>query len=720
MAGRPDSIVACAPCTLELVGRARALQSCAVIAVAMGSGTTPFCYDMAWALGLALRVVPMAVRVSPYPPEGFIAELPSPKYRDNVLAWTRRLRVGDLLFRFLPWTPTSHAEAANMFYKVRLCIEGVPEHAHQLATVAQLMAPVTLMERIEVDPPEDKDRTCCVVWAWTQDPDGFAKTGTLQLENAPGRMESYWDFNGRGRFLARRERRGPIALLSYPVIIHLDQVVDFRPPSPVNTYSGSRCSSARGSFDNTAWPKTFTFDWALGVPDGQVPPVPRPRLPVHTRLIYRKRDRSPPGGGQGSEEDTTTSARRLDGVGGAGNAGGTGNAGAAGGAAGAGSATGPSKGSHCSKDGGAATVHATLLPLRAKCGGVAAGHAPLVPLLPSPVPHIVPTGGNGQEQDGVTAVEAQDKAGFLTKKMACLELEPTMEDPMLLEAALHGRCEGPPLHRSNSWASLGFVNPTQPTGCGPLLIDPTGIWANSASHMVTSHWTPTPDLLTGPDADPTLKNTHVDVVATSLPILDADAEHVALPNGLLSSPDSTPPDTPLPVTAIPTSTPTPTNTATEQQQTINLTNYQGQDTESEDGALDEYLEDLIFQPAENPEPTVNGMAALIDELMQAAPTPIIAQLPEQVATQVPGKPRRSERLSNKTTSTMTPLQKAQVVLLKKLDMLDDENDAQEEQKLRLLNMFKGDLPEFAVEAMDELINEGNAKGNKQQARVEVV
>jgi hypothetical protein len=238
--------------------------------------------------------------------------------------------------------------------------------------------------------------------------------------------------------------------------------------------------------------------------------------------------------------------------------------------------------------------------------------------------------------------------------------------------------------------------------------------------MVTSHWTPTPDLLTGPDADPTLKNTHVDVVATSLPILDADAEHVALPNGLLSSPDSTPPDTPLPVTAIPTSTPTPTNTATEQQQTINLTNYQGQDTESEDGALDEYLEDLIFQPAENPEPTVNGMAALIDELMQAAPTPIIAQLPEQVATQVPGKPRRSERLSNKTTSTMTPLQKAQVVLLKKLDMLDDENDAQEEQKLRLLNMFKGDLPEFAVEAMDELSNEGNAKGNKKQARVEVV
>jgi hypothetical protein len=81
-------------------------------------------------------------------------------------------------------------EATELLYKVRLCIEGVPLHAHQLVSVAQLMAPATLMEQIEVRPLEDKDRACCVVWAWIKDPDGFTKSSTLELETAWGCMET--------------------------------------------------------------------------------------------------------------------------------------------------------------------------------------------------------------------------------------------------------------------------------------------------------------------------------------------------------------------------------------------------------------------------------------------------------------------------------------------------------------------------------------------------
>jgi hypothetical protein len=227
--------------------------------------SNPTCYDMARALGVALRVPPVRIRVLPYLPEGFVIEFSSPTCRNRILSWSWFLPVGGLLYRFLPWTPTSHAEVSDLCYKVRLCIEGVPAHSHQLASVAQLMAPATLMEKIEVDPFADKDRACCVVWAWTQDPNGFAKSGTLQLENAPGRMESYWIHDGRGRLLTRRERHGPIGMLSYLVLIHLDQIIDYkvyRPPSSGNTYSGSWCSSAISIPGETGdvWPRTFTFD----------------------------------------------------------------------------------------------------------------------------------------------------------------------------------------------------------------------------------------------------------------------------------------------------------------------------------------------------------------------------------------------------------------------------------------------------------------------------
>ncbi|KAJ1268896.1 hypothetical protein BS78_07G168200 [Paspalum vaginatum] len=87
-------------------------------------------------------------------------------------------------------------------------------------------------------------------------------------------------------------------MMTYPVIIHLDSVVDYRPPPPASSSSNE-------------WPRTYDFTWHLGVPDGVAPPP-------HTRETDhfpgdRKRDRSPGGNGRrggASEEDTTTSARR--------------------------------------------------------------------------------------------------------------------------------------------------------------------------------------------------------------------------------------------------------------------------------------------------------------------------------------------------------------------------------------------------------------------------
>lgn len=53
--------------------------------------------------------------------------------------------------------------------------------------------------------------------------------------------------------------------------------------------------------------------------------------------------------------------------------------------------------------------------------------------------------------------------------------------------------------------------------------------------------------------------------------------------------------------------------------------------------------------------------------------------------------RRSVRLKNKTTSKLTPVERAQEVLMKKLNILGNNEKPREEHKQHFLNMFKEPL-----------------------------
>lgn len=66
---------------------------------------------------------------------------------------------------------------------------------------------------------------------------------------------------------------------------------------------------------------------------------------------------------------------------------------------------------------------------------------------------------------------------------------------------------------------------------------------------------------------------------------------------------------------------------------------------------------------------------------------------------------RSERLSAKPTAKLPAADKARVVLLKKLDLPVDDTASHDARKQRLLSIFKGPVPEDAVEAMEDLISD---------------
>lgn len=178
-----------------------------------------------------------------------------------------------------------------------LCFKGVPPHGRQIATVGCLLLPETLLERVDNNPLEERERGCFSITAWTDDPASIPTFGLLHLECIAGRPETHWHLDGLGRPRGRRERRGPVPLLSFPVLMHLDYAVDYRPPS-------SRRPVAEGE-----WPRAYQLKWQCGVRDGDAGPVPFGMLP-RDRFIYR-RDRSPPpSGSSGSTQDTACSAFR--------------------------------------------------------------------------------------------------------------------------------------------------------------------------------------------------------------------------------------------------------------------------------------------------------------------------------------------------------------------------------------------------------------------------
>jgi len=209
------------------------------------------------------------------------------------------LVVGRTRLHLMPWTRQFGASACRLFYRVRVCIEGVPPHAEQMEVVSQLFDRRTFVECVDHEKASEDERACFCIWVRTGDPDAIPRDGTLQLEEPPEFAEEV--LGGFGDPAALGGQDGPARLLDYKVFLHVDRVLDYSSP-PTSSYQcyESAVSGIPDDEPEVDWPVHHLFVWRLGVPDGY--PVQR-RVPVQEHLGERRRDRSPPGGGRGGRGD---------------------------------------------------------------------------------------------------------------------------------------------------------------------------------------------------------------------------------------------------------------------------------------------------------------------------------------------------------------------------------------------------------------------------------
>nr|BAD03229.1 hypothetical protein [Oryza sativa Japonica Group]BAD05233.1 hypothetical protein [Oryza sativa Japonica Group] len=130
----------------------------------------------------------------------------------------------------------------------------------------------------DLEEPKTETKTACLcAWIWSEDPDAIPKAVHFQLEepllqNSP---DSFW-LEDLGESGLERRRTVSSKLLTYQVLIHLDQVLDSSPPpmEPVWGYSPSSQGSGMISSASVTEevPKRHDIIWSLGVKDGQRAP----------------------------------------------------------------------------------------------------------------------------------------------------------------------------------------------------------------------------------------------------------------------------------------------------------------------------------------------------------------------------------------------------------------------------------------------------------------
>jgi hypothetical protein len=109
------------------------------------------------AFGLSLDVPLWDIMVDFYPNKGFLVLLPSPTLRDRVLTANFGVAVGRAKLQLLSWTRMAEAEAVTLPFKIRLYIEGIPNHACQPSIIKQLLPKDALFECIDFNHRNDNE-----------------------------------------------------------------------------------------------------------------------------------------------------------------------------------------------------------------------------------------------------------------------------------------------------------------------------------------------------------------------------------------------------------------------------------------------------------------------------------------------------------------------------------------------------------------------------------
>jgi hypothetical protein len=191
-----------------------------------------------------------------------------------------------------PWRSLTHALGMRVFYRVRLYLDGVPDHAWTPDIIERVIGHHCALDNIRTDLVQPTDTRHIDLWAWTADPSKIPKRVWLIFTHGPADASSFSVSTTKPEPWHQGVR--------YPILLHLGVLED---------YTAASDDLERALNDPAFAPVRRPFVWRYGVPDG---------APVSTRSSFPARLSLPPreshAGGRDVRGDVRAGGERGRGV----------------------------------------------------------------------------------------------------------------------------------------------------------------------------------------------------------------------------------------------------------------------------------------------------------------------------------------------------------------------------------------------------------------------
>ncbi|KAE8818395.1 D-3-phosphoglycerate dehydrogenase, chloroplastic [Hordeum vulgare] len=219
------------------------------------------------ALEAQIAVPAHSLRVTAHHPEHFFVIFTQTAHQGNAV---RRgtIRVDGASFSIASWHEHDHTSFDALLLHVRVVIEGVPMQFWSVNGAEEILGKRVRVDRLDSRTLERGHTKNFACWVWTNDVANIPTRHSLGvLPRGAGRVEEMEGFSPPDRRVAP-----PPATTDYEMLIHVDRVEDWAPPSPRSSHTGQSGIPSSGSDDDSSpFPAVSSAPWRMGVEDDQRP-----------------------------------------------------------------------------------------------------------------------------------------------------------------------------------------------------------------------------------------------------------------------------------------------------------------------------------------------------------------------------------------------------------------------------------------------------------------
>nr|TKW29822.1 hypothetical protein SEVIR_3G420500v2 [Setaria viridis] len=250
--------------SFHLVHNARDWEACALVPWALHLPPGAGARDIAGLISRELHLRHGEVNVTLHQPEPYLIRFVSETQAAE--AWRRgRFTGGGIDICLRPWRSLTHALGFRIFYRVRLCLDGIPSHAWTPEIVERVIGHKCALQHIVTDLVQPADSRHIELWAWTVDPSEIPKKVWLAFVHSPATKSSAFSVSAEPPPTSWQQGA------RYEVFIHMPLLEDY-------TAAARNLEHAVNNPENIT-PIRRRYEWRYGLVDG-VPPDARSHFPA--------------------------------------------------------------------------------------------------------------------------------------------------------------------------------------------------------------------------------------------------------------------------------------------------------------------------------------------------------------------------------------------------------------------------------------------------------